>query len=256
MNFAEILEPRFRYGFTDAICYVSVRSIEYEYNRLHQDATPKPYGLMFTSWLQDEKDHGYTGIAATYNFVMLNPRGQFGIDRRERAAQIAATTITAKITTLIHSDPSTNAIFLHPMLAIMFAISLSREFAVEVIGHINGLRVAGCEAESTPLGNLWEAIDDRNLTIADYQKSLVECESLVNESRDNLRDANRANAKLETENEHLTILLEAARAPRKSIMIRICEGLSRLGRSNHVYPINTERDRHCFQTLQNEHTVR
>ena len=163
---------------------------------------------------------------------MMNPRKLSSNEQYERKKQLFATGITAKIVHMIHSDPSTNAIFLHPMLAIMFAISLDQNFAVEVIGHINGLRVVGCEVTSTPIGNLWEAIDDRNLSIADYQKSLIECDSLVNELQDKLRASNVENAKLQTENEHLSILLNEARSPKKSTIsyciARFCECISRL----------------------------
>lgn len=264
MNFAEILEPRFRYAFTEAICYISVRSIEYEYNRMYQAERPKPSGIIFTAWLEDEKSRGYPTIGSVYNFVMMNPRRQqlSSAESYERKKHLFATNITAKIVHMIHSDPSTNAIFLHPMLAVMFAISLNQNFAVEVIGHINGLRVVGCEATSTPIGNLWEAIDDRNLSIADYQKSLIECESLVNELRDNLRATNIENTKLQAENEQLTILLDEARSPKKSIMshcvARVCACISRLcgscRNSSKIHP-DTTYDR-TFCAIENSRPIR
>lgn len=264
MNFAEILEPNFRYAFTEAICYVSVRSIEYEYNRMHQVEHPKSNGIMFAAWLENEKSQRYPTIGLVYNFVMTNPRRQqmTNTEQYERKKQLFATSITTKIAHLIHSDPSTNAIFLHPMLAIMFAISLGQNFAVEVIGHINGLRVAGCEVASTPIGNLREAIDDRNLSIAEYQKSLIECESLINEMRDDLRATNIENAKLQTECEHLAILLDEARSPKKStvnvILSRCATCISRLcgscQNSSKIHPDVTY-DR-TFCAIENDRPIR
>ena len=264
MNFAEILEPRFRYAFTEAICYVSVRSIEYEYNRLYQVERPKSSGLIFAAWLEDEKSRDYPTVDVVYNFVMTNPRKlqMSGTEQYERKKHLFETNITAKISHMIHSDPSTNAIFLHPMLAVMFAISTGLNFAVEVIGHINGLRVAGCEANSTRIGSLWEAIDDRNLSIAEYQKSLIECESLVNNLQDNLRATNIENTRLQAENERVTILLDEARSQKKStvrVFLSCCatciSRLCRLCRNpSGIHPDITYN--HAFCAIENDRLVR
>jgi hypothetical protein len=237
MNFGEILNGKYRYAFTDAICYISVRSIEDEYNRIYQISNRKPPGDMFQSFMMREAEISYPTVDRVYNFVMLNPRKMIMSrdDCLARMTQLATVPIDAKLAQLIQVETITGNTYIHPMLAIMFAINMGRSFAVEIIGHISGLRLAGCDS-GTHTGRLWEEIDERDITINEYKRSARLCGIAVNDLQDKLADANRAIESLRTENEKLSILLNEMQTAHVSRCAKICNWLRKIGRNRAVSP--------------------
>lgn len=237
MDFGEILSMKYRYAFTDAIVYISVRSIEFEYNRIYQVNNRRPPGAIFTSFMARESVTGYPTAGLVYNFVMLNPKKTLmsSGERLDRMSNLVSINIDKKLAYLVHEDPTTGNTYIHPMFAIMFAISISPQFAVEVVGHISGLRLAGCDA-NTMIGHLWEELDERELSIAEYKQSATLCAVLVDELRGEISKLKRETAHLRAENERLQTRIMDIRSEQKSAISRWCASILYLCRRRKVSP--------------------
>jgi hypothetical protein len=244
MEFGEILSEKNRYAFTDAIHYISVRSIEYEYNIVCQPRSRKPNGVIFGSFLSRESSLGYPTIGLVYNFIMLNPKKlpMTIAERHDRMDQLINIDIDTKITYLIRVDKLKDTTSIHPILAIMFATTISQQFATEVIGHISGLRLAGCDP-NTNIGSLWEEQNEREISIAEYKRSASLCSLLVDELRGEISNLKveilemaRKNSELRTENKELRAIASEHQSNRKSRTSRICGWFVHLGRSSKIEP--------------------
>lgn len=237
MNFAEILDERYRYTFSDSVCYISVRSIESEYYY----ASGKPHGrvgALFAQWSANEEQTQHPMAIAVYNFILTNPqkRKMSSAERSVRRSELARTPLDKKLSFLIHGDPTTGSVFLHPMYAIMFATSLSAAFAIETIGHISGLKSTGCESDNSPSARAAEIIDERDAVIADLSQRLEARDRRIDALVFDIKAANRELTELGKENDRQSLLLDRVRTSRKCPIRTICARICNCGPSKRIVP--------------------
>lgn len=239
MNFAEILDERYRYTFSDSVCYISVRSIESEYNYISGTPHGKP-GARFAQWLINEEQANHPVAIAVYNFILMNPgkRKMSSAERSMRRSELSRTSLDKKLNHLIHGDPSTNAVFLHPMYAIMFATSLSVPFAIETIGHISGLRVTGCESDNSPGARVAEIIDERDAIISELSQKLDARDHRIESLTVDIKAANIELTAAYRENDRQALLLDQVHKSRKCSIRLMCARICNRTSSKRVTPIN------------------
>lgn len=241
MNFGEILDERYRYTFSDSVCYLSVRSIESEYNYISGTPNGKP-GARFAQWLINEEQLHHPTAIAVYNFILMNPqkRKMSSAERSMRRSELARVSIDNKLGHLIHGDPSTNSVFLHPMYAIMFATSLSVPFAIETIGHISGLRATGCESDNSPGARAAEIIDERDSVIAELSQRIDARDRRIESLVADIKTANIELTAAYLENDHQSMLLDRVRESRKCSISLICARICNRAHSKRILPINED----------------
>lgn len=239
MNFAEVLDERYRYTFSDSVCYISVRSIESEYNYATGKSTGRP-GAVFAQWIINEEQTHHPTAIAVYNFIKMNPqkRKMSSAEKSMRRSELARMPLDKKLEFLIQGDPSTQAVFLHPMYAIMFATSLSVPFAIETIGHISGLRVTGCESDNSPGARATEIIDERDAIITEMSQKIEARDRRIATLEADIRAANLELTVAYQENDRQSLLLDRVRESRKCSISLICAKICNRGRSKRIVPIN------------------
>lgn len=239
MNFAEILDERYRYTFSDSVCYISVRSIESEYNYTTGRIGSRP-GSLFAQWMINEEQAQHPMAAGVYNFILMNPqkRKMSSAEKSIRRSELARTPLDKKLEFLIHSDPTTNSIFLHPMYATMFAMSLSVPFAIETIGHISGLRTTGCESDNSPSARAAEIIDDRDAIITELSQKIEMRDRRIATLESDIRAANLELTAAYQENDRQSLLLDRVRTSHKCSIRQICERICSCKSTKRTTPIN------------------
>lgn len=241
MNFAEVLDERHRYTFSDSVCYISVRSIESEYNYAVNKSHGRP-GALFAQWLINEEQSQHPTAIAVYNFILMNPhkRKMSSAERSVRRSELMRTPLDKKLELLIQGDPSTHSVFLHPMYAIMFATSLSVPFAIETIGHISGLKVTGCIADNSPGARVAEIIDERDDIITELSQKIDMRDRRIASLEKDIKAANLELADVYRQNDHQTLLLDRVHESRKCFIRLFCARICNRATSKRIVPINDD----------------
>ena len=165
MDFVQRLDNT-RYIFNVNDQFINVFSIEKYYakyfNRYNQNA-------VFMNWKNVEKKNGYSTII--FAFDTLYRDGSINMTTR-----LDDITVDQKVNYLIRHYGNNNTLVIHPLIAILFAFTISSDFSVFIISRLPELM--GIADPTTRYTNL---VQQHNAMHSDYKRIITTQEVMIQE---------------------------------------------------------------------------